>query len=91
MDILDKSIGIFDAKYRALTIGIILAVTTVAFEGLAITTIAPNLARNLHALHLYGWIFSSFLLAQIVGTMIIGQRINKNGVFTSFMASILFS
>ncbi|MGW5984011.1 MFS transporter [Bacillus mycoides] len=90
MDILDKSIGIFDAKYRALTIGIILAVTTVAFEGLAITTIAPNLARNLHALHLYGWIFSSFLLAQIVGTMIIGQRINKNGVFTSFMASILF-
>lgn len=90
MDMLDKSIGIFDAKYRALTIGIILAVTTVAFEGLAITTIAPKLAQNLHALHLYGWIFSSFLLAQIVGTMIIGQRINKNGVFTSFVASILF-
>ena len=61
MDMLDKSIGIFDAKYRALTIGIILAVTTVAFEGLAITTIAPKLAQNLHALHLYGWIFSSFL------------------------------
>lgn len=73
-----------------MTIGIILAVTTVAFEGLAIVTIAPSLAQKLNGLHLYGWIFSAFLLAQILGTMIIGQRINRNGVFTSFAISILF-
>ncbi|MEY9975791.1 MFS transporter [Lysinibacillus sp. RC79] len=84
-----KNEGIFEGKYRALTIGIILAVTTVAFEGLAITTIAPSLAQKLNGLHLYGWIFSAFLLAQIVGTMVIGQRINKNGVFTSFIVSNL--
>ncbi len=89
MEIYKKEIGIFDAQYRALTIGIILAVTTVAFEGLAITTIAPSLVQNLQGLNLYGWIFSAFLLAQIVGTMIIGQRINKYGVFASFLASIL--
>ncbi|MDR7248308.1 MFS transporter [Bacillus pumilus] len=85
-----KEIGVFDAKYRALTIGIILAVTTVAFESLAVVTIAPSLAQKLNGLHLYGWIFSSFLLAQILGTMIIGTRINKNGVFASFGISILF-
>jgi len=89
MELSKTSDGIFDARYRALTIGIILAVTTVAFEGLAITTIAPGLAQKLQGLHLYGWIFSAFLLAQIVGTMVIGQRINKNGVFASFVASIL--
>ncbi|MGE7093249.1 MFS transporter [Lysinibacillus sp. NPDC048646] len=90
MEISQKEVGVFDAKYRALTIGIILAVTTVAFEGLAIVTIAPSLAQKMNGLHLYGWIFSAFLLAQILGTMITGQRINKNGVFASFGISILF-
>ncbi|MDR0271597.1 MFS transporter [Paenibacillus sp.] len=89
METSTKEAGIFGARYRALTIGIILAVTTVAFEGLAITTIAPSLAQKLNGLHLYGWIFSAFLLAQIVGTMIIGQRINKHGVYASFIAAIL--
>ncbi|GBF77350.1 MFS transporter [Paenibacillus sp. 598K] len=82
--------GIFDTKYRALTIGIVLAVTTVAFEGLAVVTIAPSLAQKLNGLPLYGWIFSAFLLAQILGTMIIGARINKNGVFASFSLATLF-
>ncbi|NQX47676.1 MFS transporter [Paenibacillus tritici] len=90
MEVSSKEAGVFDSRYRALTIGIILAVTTVAFEGLAVVTIAPSLAQKLNGLHLYGWIFSSFLLAQILGTMIIGARINKNGVFASFGLSILF-
>jgi len=84
-----KEMSIFDGAYRALTIGIILAVTTVAFEGLAITTIAPSIAQKLEGIHLYGWIFSAFLLAQIMGTMIIGGRINNIGVFSSFVTSIV--
>ncbi|WP_018755978.1 MFS transporter [Paenibacillus terrigena] len=81
--------GIFDVSYRALTIGIILAVTTVAFEGLAITTIAPSIAQQLNGISLYGWIFSAFLLSQILGTMIIGQQIGKIGVYRSFALSIV--
>lgn len=88
MEMTSENAGVFDAKYRALTIGIILAVTTVAFEGLALVTIAPTLAQQLDGLHLFGWIFSAFLLAQILGTMIIGQRINRMGVFASFGISI---
>lgn len=85
----NNKIGIFDAQYRALTIGIILAVTTVAFEGLGVTTIAPKVAQSLDAIHYYGWIFSAFLLSQIIGTMVIGQQIDKNGVYKSFVISIL--
>lgn len=68
-----KKARILDAPYRALTIGIVLIVTTMAFEGLAITTIAPKLAQHLEGIHLYGWIFSAFLLSQIIGTMIMGS------------------
>lgn len=85
----NNKIGIFDAQYRALTIGIILAVTTVAFEGLGVTTIAPKVAQSLNAIHYYGWIFSAFLLSQIIGTIVIGQQIDKNGVYKSFVVSIL--
>ncbi|CAH1056803.1 MFS transporter [Paenibacillus pseudetheri] len=85
----NNKIGIFDAPYRALTIGIILAVTTVAFEGLGVTTIAPKVAHSMNAIHYYGWIFSAFLLSQIIGTMVIGQQIDKNGVYKSFIVSIL--
>ncbi|WP_010491778.1 MFS transporter [Paenibacillus elgii] len=89
MEIGEGKATIFDARYRALTIGIILAVTTVAFEGLAITTIAPDLAQHLNGISLYGWIFSAFLLTQILGTMVIGQQIGKIGVYRSFSLSIV--
>lgn len=39
--------SIWSTHYRALTIGIILVVTATAFEGLAVTTIAPGLSREL--------------------------------------------
>ncbi len=81
--------GIFSSKYRSLTFGIILAVSTVAFEGLAITTIAPEIARDLNGIHLYSWIFSSFLLVQLIGTIITGQQIGKFGMLKSFIISNL--
>lgn len=89
MNIGESKQGIFDTNYRALSIGIILAVTTVAFEGLAITAIGPDVARHLNGIHLYGWIFSTFLLSQILGTMVIGQQIGKIGVYRSFSNSIV--
>ncbi|UVI28298.1 MFS transporter [Paenibacillus spongiae] len=80
--------SIFDAPYRALTIGIILAVTTVAFEGLAVTTIAPKLAQQLNGIQLYGWIFTAFMLAQIIGTMVMGKQVDKRGVVQPFIWAI---
>ncbi|PYI56917.1 MFS transporter [Paenibacillus flagellatus] len=88
MDQAASKSGIWDTPYRGLTVGIVLAITTVAFEGLAITTIAPELARHLQGLSLYGWIFSAFLLSQLAGTMIIGRQIGKIGALRSFVLAI---
>jgi MFS family permease len=82
-------IGIFSSQYFALTIGMILTITAVAFEGLAITTVAPLIATDLNGLELYGWIFSAYLLAQLMGTIIAGQYVDKHGPTYPFIIALL--
>ena len=72
-------VGIFDANHRALTFGILLGVTLVAFEALAVVTIAPRLSAELGGTSLYGWIFSGLLLTSLVGTVLGGQLADKRG------------
>ncbi|WP_312114232.1 MFS transporter [Brevibacillus reuszeri] len=81
--------SIWGANFRALTIGIVLVVTATAFEGLAVTTIAPGLSRELQGANLYGWIFSAYLLAQLIGTVITGQLVDKKGPAQPFITMIL--
>lgn len=80
--------GIFDRRYRALTVGAILAVSIVAFEALALTTVAPTIAGDLDSVGLYGWIFSAFLLAQIVGAVAAGQQADRRGPAKPFIVSL---
>ncbi|WP_339203925.1 MFS transporter [Paenibacillus sp. FSL K6-3182] len=83
--------SIFSPRYFALSIGIILSVMAVGFEGLAVTTIAPSIAGDLNGIHLFGWIFSTYLLAQIVGTLVVGRIIDKKGPAGPFtIALVLF-
>lgn len=81
--------GIFRQPHQALTIGIILAVTMVAFEGLAVTTVAPSLAQDLHGVDLFGWVFSAYLLAQLIGTVLASQQINQRGPAPPFIAGLV--
>ncbi|WP_289139316.1 MFS transporter [uncultured Brevibacillus sp.] len=81
--------SIFGPRYLALSIGIILASMTIGFEGLAVTTVAPVIAGDLQGLHLFGWIFSAYLLAQIIGTMVVGRQIDKRGPALPFTIAIL--
>ena len=71
--------GIFDPEHRTLTAGILLGVTLVAFEALAVVTIAPRLAAELGGTHLYGWIFSGLLLTSLFGTVLGGQTADRRG------------
>ncbi|MCR8657476.1 MFS transporter [Paenibacillus endoradicis] len=83
--------SIFSPRYFALTIGIILSVMAVGFEGLAVTTIAPAIASDLNGIELFGWIFSTYLLAQIIGTLVVGRIIDIKGPATPFtFALVLF-
>lgn len=81
--------SIFSPRYFALTIGIILSVMAVGFEGLAVTTIAPSIASDLNGIHLFGWIFSTYLLAQIVGTLVVGRIIDKKGPAVPFTSALV--
>lgn len=83
--------GIFGDHYRILTIGVVLAMSTVAFEGMALTTVAPVVASELNGENLYGWIFSAFLLTQVISTVVAGQQLDVRGPATPFaVALVLF-
>jgi MFS family permease len=53
-------------------VGLVLAVTLVAFEALAIATVLPVVSRHLGDLRLYGWVFSAFMLASLIGIVMAG-------------------
>jgi hypothetical protein len=48
--------GLWSPHRRSLTLGLVLTITLVAFEALAISTIMPTVARELGGLELYGWV-----------------------------------
>ena len=86
-----ESGSIWQGALRPVTIGSILAVTIIAFQGLALATVAPILADDLGGRDVYGWIFSAFLLPQIVGTVLGGLEVDRRSpavVFGAFL--ILF-
>lgn len=72
-----------------MSVGTLLAMSLIAFEGLALVTIAPEIARDLDGLDLYGWIFSAFLLAQVVGTVGAGQLADAAGPVRPLVASLV--
>src|ERR1700691_4955387 len=69
--------GIWTPAYRPLTVGLVLAVTFVAFEALAVATILPVVGRHLGDLRLYGWVFSAFLLASLIGIVLAGTLADR--------------
>src|ERR1700751_911868 len=69
--------GIWAPAQRALTVGLVLAVTFVAFEALAVATILPTVGRHRGDLRLYGWVFSAFLLASLIGIVLAGTLADR--------------
>jgi MFS transporter len=76
--------GVLDQRWRGLTIGLVLNVTFVAFEALAIATVMPLVADDLSGIALYGWVFSSFLLADLVGIVLAGELADRFGPAVPF-------
>jgi MFS family permease len=84
--------GIWAPSRRALTAGLVLAVTFVAFEALAIATILPLVGRHLGDLRLYGWVFSAFMLASLIGIVVAGTLADRVPLGRPMLAGIaLFS
>ena len=84
--------GLWAPQRRALTLGLVLSVTFVASEALAVITVMPVVARDLHGLALYGWVFSTFQLASLVGIVAAGRDADRHGPARPYVAGlVLFS
>ena len=82
----------FGPSRVGLTIGLLLTVSFVAFETLAVATVLPAVAADLGGINLYGWAFSAFLLTQLVGIVISGLLADERGPVLPFVLGIvLFS
>jgi len=75
-------------RWRGLTVGLVLNVTFVAFEALAIATIMPLVTEDLGGIALYGWVFSAFLLADLVGIVVAGELADRFGPAVPFGAGL---
>jgi MFS family permease len=71
--------GPWSPKYRMLTIGLLLTITGSAFEALAVATILPSVRDDLGGLAYYGWVFSAFMLANLVGITVAGGEADLYG------------
>lgn len=71
--------GVFEPRYRALTLGAISLVALVAFEALAITTAMPVVAQALDGLSLYAMAFAGTLAAAVVGMVASGPWADRSG------------
>jgi MFS family permease len=81
--------GLWAPPRRALTVGLVLTITFVASEALAVVTVMPLAARDLGGLRLYGWVFSGFMLGSVVGIVAAGREADRRGPAVPFVAGVV--
>jgi MFS family permease len=71
--------GVFDRAHRRTTVGLLMLITFIAFEAMAVGTAMPTAVAELDGLAWYGWPFSAFLVASVVGMVIGGDAGDRRG------------
>jgi len=79
---------LWSAGRRSLTVGLVLTITLVAFEALAVSTIMPIVADELDGIELYGWVFTAFMLGSLIGIVVVGGLIDRRGLGGPFAVGI---
>ncbi|MEW5990731.1 MAG: MFS transporter [Chloroflexota bacterium] len=74
---------------RPLTVGLVLTITLVASEALAVATAMPIVAGDLGGLELYGWVFSAFFLGTLIGISVVGGLIDERGMVLPFVGGLV--
>jgi MFS family permease len=80
--------GVWAPARRRLTTGLVLTVTLVAFESLAISTVLPVVSADLGGLSLYGWVFSAFFLGSLLGIVTAGRLSDQRGTALPFLIGL---
>jgi MFS family permease len=60
-------------------VGVLIVITMIAFEAMAVAAALPTAAEDLHSLGSFGWTYTGFLLANIVGMVVAGQISDSRG------------
>jgi MFS family permease len=80
---------VWDGQLRLLTIGLILTITMVGSEALAIGAVMPDVEDELGDRWLYGWVFSAFFLGSLVGITLAGRLADRTHPWRPFAAGLL--
>ncbi len=80
--------GVWGRGWRRLTFGLVMTITLVAFESLAISTVMPVVADDLGGLGLYGWVFSAFFLGSLLGIVLAGRAADRRGTGPPFAVAL---
>jgi MFS family permease len=83
-----RTADLFAAPHRGLTLGLVLSITLVAFESLAVATIMPIVTGELGGLDLYGWAFSAFFLGNLLGIIVAGGALDRMPLWRPFAAGL---
>jgi MFS family permease len=80
--------GIVDRVHRLTTAGLLMLVTFVAFEAMAVATAMPTAVAELDGLAWYGWPFSAYLVASVVGMVLGGDVGDRRGSRTALLTGV---
>lgn len=80
--------GLWSPERRPLTLGLVLTITLVAAEALAVSTAMPIVARDLGGHELYGLVFSAFMVGSLLGIVAAGTLIDARGVVLPFVIGL---
>jgi len=75
----DEGGGVLSPALRATTVGVIALVSLHAFEALALTTVMPTIARELHGESLYAMAFTATLASGTVSIVWSGNLADRRG------------
>jgi MFS family permease len=80
--------GILAGPFRATTAGIVLVISFIAFETMAVATALPTAVAELRGLAWYGWSFTALLVASVVGMVAAGELTDRTGGRRPLVAGI---
>jgi MFS family permease len=75
----ENETGLWSARRRATTVGIVMVITAAAFEQLGVSTAMPRMLQDLHGTALYSWPFTANLAASVVATVLSGRVCDRFG------------
>ncbi len=73
---------------RSLTVGLLVCVTAVAFEGMAVVTAMPAAAADLGDEQLYAWAFSAVMIPQLFAIAVAGRIVDRSGPVRPLLAGL---